>query len=220
VDPITLALAKKRTEYSLKNEIVNGNFCDGVVGWSGEVSTTLSAVNNTLSIASSGASFSITASQDIEAPFILNKKYYMRCRMRVTNALCKRLAIVTSQSDFSTVLVASQKTPAENTWYNISGVLVSTVSGSAQIRINHLYDTTETAIGAVAECQYVSVINLTDAFGAGNEPTKEEMDELLTYFPESWFDGRTTLPGKWVMTYLLNQVRNLKAAVVGLGGTV
>ena len=32
-------------------------------------------------------------------------------------------------------------------------------------------------------------INLTAAFGAGNEPTAAEMDAILAKFPNSWFDG-------------------------------
>ena len=35
----------------------------------------------------------------------------------------------------------------------------------------------------------VLVINLTATFGAGNEPSKEQMDRLLAEFPNSWFDG-------------------------------
>ena len=32
-------------------------------------------------------------------------------------------------------------------------------------------------------------LNLTQIFGAGNEPTKEEMDKLLSVYPNSWFNG-------------------------------
>ena len=35
----------------------------------------------------------------------------------------------------------------------------------------------------------VLAINLTAIFGAGNEPSKEQMVEILKQFPDSWFDG-------------------------------
>ena len=41
----------------------------------------------------------------------------------------------------------------------------------------------------LVEVQYVSVIDLTTAFGAGKEPTLAEMDRLMARFPNSWFDG-------------------------------
>jgi len=217
MDVVTYALAKKLTEFPMMNYIKNGDFSSGYTGW-GAVGT-LSVANSTLYVTGSGEMPSVTSFQHITTPFEVGKKYYMKCKMRVTNSLCTRVAIVVQLPDKAHLVVA-QGSPMENNWYDLSGILEGTINGKSEIRLNHLYNTATDANGAVMECQYVSVINLTDAFGAGNEPTKEEMDELLTYFPESWFDGRTTLPGKWVMTYLLNQVRNLKAAVVGLGGTV
>src|SRR5690606_27111425 len=32
-------------------------------------------------------------------------------------------------------------------------------------------------------------INLTEVFGAGNEPTLEEMDLLISKIPSNWFEG-------------------------------
>lgn len=37
------------------------------------------------------------------------------------------------------------------------------------------------------------ILNLTALFGAGNEPTKEQMDYLLSNFPNSWFNGTQEL---------------------------
>ena len=35
----------------------------------------------------------------------------------------------------------------------------------------------------------VVIINLTAAFGAGNEPTSSEMDGILNQFENGWFSG-------------------------------
>ena len=39
----------------------------------------------------------------------------------------------------------------------------------------------------------VIAINLTTTFGAGNEPTVEQMDEIMSKFENSWFDGTKNL---------------------------
>jgi len=58
----------------------------------------------------------------------------------------------------------------------------------------------------VSRIEEILCIDLTAAFGVGNEPTVEEMDELMTYFPDGWFDGTVNLP---TMTYLLKQQTQL-----------
>ena len=220
MDVVTYALTKKLTEFPLINEIENGDFSNGYIGWAAiGIGCTLSVANNTLYVTGNGGAASVTSFQHITTPFEVGKKYYMKCKMRVTNSLCTRVAIVVQLPDKAHLVVA-QGSPMENNWYDLSGILEGTINGNGEIRLNHLYNTTTDANGAVMECQYVLAINLTETFGVGNEPTAEEMDELLSYFPESWFDGKQNLPGKWVMTYLLNQVRDIKTAVVGLGGTV
>jgi hypothetical protein len=216
----TYALAKKLTEFPMENYIKNGDFSNNHTGWE-EAKSTLSVADNTLYVTGDGNAASVTAAQIITTFFEEGKKYYIKCKMCVMNSLCKRIAIVMGQlSDVSHYLVASQMSPENNILYDLSGIFEAKTDSQYQIRLNHLYNSATDADGAVMGCQYVLAINLTDTFGAGNEPTKEEMDALLSCFPESWFDGRQNLPGKWVMKYLLNQVRDLKTAVAGLGGTL
>jgi hypothetical protein len=216
----TYALAKKLTEFPMENYIKNGDFSNNHTGWEAG-NGTLSVADNTLYVTGNGNVASVTATQIIATLFEEGKKYYTKCKMRVTNSLCKRIAIVMHQlSDGSYYSVASQMSPENNILYDLSGIFEAKTDSQYRIRLNHLYNSATDADGAVMECQYVLAINLTDTFGAGNEPTKEEMDALLSCFPESWFDGRQNLPGKWVMKYLLNQVRDLKTAVAGLGGTL
>lgn len=45
--------------------------------------------------------------------------------------------------------------------------------------------------------KYSMLIDLTAAFGAGNEPTKAQMDNLLLQFANSWFNGTTTAYYSW-----------------------
>ena len=64
------------------------------------------------------------------------------------------------------------------------------------------------------------MIDLTATFGAGNEPTAEEMDDILAKYPNGWFDGTVNpllLPPE-MFGYFQRQINKIKTAVVGLGG--
>ena len=52
------------------------------------------------------------------------------------------------------------------------------------------------------------IINLTSTFGAGNEPTAAQMDAILAFYPNSWFDGTVNLgQNAKLVPYLLNTLR-------------
>ena len=53
--------------------------------------------------------------------------------------------------------------------------------------------------GATTKYKNILVINLTTTFGAGNEPTKEQMDQIMEQFPNSWFNGTVTANTKGVL---------------------
>ena len=65
-----------------------------------------------------------------------------------------------------------------------------------------------------AVLKYMIAINLTDVFGAGNEPTKEVMDWVIK--ENGYFDEKT-LKRDDIQQYEINQLRK---AVIALGGTV
>lgn len=53
------------------------------------------------------------------------------------------------------------------------------------------------------------MIDLTETFGVGNEPTQAQMDRLLTQFPNSWFDGTKNLfLARWALNELFRQDRD------------
>ena len=62
----------------------------------------------------------------------------------------------------------------------------------------------------------VEAINLTQTFGEGNEPTKEEMDELIKV--TGYIDGGYALNNKEMLIWTLALVRRNKNAIVALGG--
>ena len=62
----------------------------------------------------------------------------------------------------------------------------------------------------------VGLINLTVTFGSGNEPTKEEMDELIKV--TGYIDGEYALNNKEFLIWTLALIRSNKNAIITLGG--
>ena len=68
------------------------------------------------------------------------------------------------------------------------------------------------------QIKYVSVIDLTTIFGVGNEPTKEEMDELVRV--TGFIDDEYLLNNKEMMMWTISLIRRNKNTIIALGGTI
>ena len=74
--------------------------------------------------------------------------------------------------------------------------------------------------GSPVRLRRALLIDLTALFGAGNEPTREQMDELLMQFPNSWFKGvRNLFNAKHFMTMYFKKITELETAIAALGGS-
>jgi len=186
---------EKTTALLATNLVTNGDFSNGTTGWVGTGST-ISALSNIMSCIGNGASASVRAEQTTVDILSVNNKYYFRARMRLTNSLASSIFIILlGTTVVGSVPTISLSSPTVDTWYTLSDVLTNTTgTGNLKLRLQHSYVDAATANGKVMEVQYVSAINLTQIFGAGNEPTKEQMDWLLAQrFTNSWFDGTKEL---------------------------
>lgn len=186
------------------NLVPNGDFSNGTTGWSASDSVnTVSA--NTLINTGNGAQTFPTAFADSAVQSAIGKKVYVCAQMRVTNANCSSMQVMidgATAGDNQTIFLNN---PVQNTWYKISGVLTqpSNVSGVIRLKLIHQYADSATANGKVMESKYIIAIDLTNVFGAGNEPTAAQMDRLLTQFPNSWFNGTENLfLAKWALAEL------------------
>lgn len=64
-------------------------------------------------------------------------------------------------------------------------------------------------------------MNLTELFGIGNEPSEEQMEEILSQFPDSWFDETKNLfNAKHFMKLYFKKMTELENAITTLGGSV
>ncbi|MDD4700520.1 MAG: hypothetical protein PHV07_09785 [Oscillospiraceae bacterium] len=76
------------------------------------------------------------------------------------------------------------------------------------------------ALGNTVEMTNAMCFDLTEIFGAGNEPTKEEMDLLISILGIDYFEGEITIPAQKIMQWQLKLIRKNKNAIIALGGTI
>jgi hypothetical protein len=98
--------------------------------------------------------------------------YFNKAKLRVTNSDATQIGISTSEGD------SYQLTPTINQWYDIYFNLTAP-STYQYLLMRMFYADAATQNGKVMECQYAMQIDLTTAFGAGNEPTASEMYTMI-----------------------------------------
>lgn len=77
---------------------------------------------------------------------------------------------------------------------------------------------TVASIGDIHRIRNIKLIDLTEVFGVGNEPTKLEMDELFKI--TGYFEGKLTLTDKLRLNWMLKLIRKHSQAIIALGGTI
>lgn len=136
-------------------------------------------------------------------------KYYARLDVGV---LYKTYSSIVFGGYISTAvtnnLVAGQEVP-------ISAISQPTSQSSvSMVRFTHQTNTGGYKVGDEIRLENAVVIDLTQSFGAGNEPTKEVMDWIIK---ENGYFDELTLRRDDIQQYEINQLRK---AVIALGGTI
>lgn len=211
-----LEQAKKYTDKNTKivasNDVINGNFENGVSGWSlraGEGE--LSAINNTLS-------YKCNASTTISSEFLTNthtgkvitgNKYYLAVKYYAkTKSTRLRAGLGGEYPYFPNVDSVLE-------WKRVS------LTFEAISDYSRLGFFANVNVGDEIDFQNVAVIDLTRAFGKGNEPEAKEMDNILNMFHNGWFKGKVNLLNfQNVFNYYLKEIRDLKTAITAMGGSV
>lgn len=182
---VQTALAELDNEKASKlfatNLVTNGNFVD-TTGWTGAYGS-ISVSNNELTYTTATPSGSARINKPDKIPnFISGNVYYARFMAYSPISNSVRIYLGDGFTEIK-ILTAGIWTP-------ISGI--KTVSTNTELGF---YISTEGAsVGDIRKYKYTSVINLTAIFGAGKEPTKEQMDWLLAQkYANSWFDGTKEL---------------------------
>jgi len=151
------------------NLISNGDFSNGTTGWEAYLST-ISESSGRLAFTATGQYGKARA---ITAPTIIGHSYYARVKATIPTAYVYYFGMsnhesyiqVTGETSFSLVRVAT----------------------AATTRVD--FGDNRASGWQTAYLDNVCLIDLTAAFGAGNEPTAAQMDAYLAAYPNSWFDG-------------------------------
>lgn len=159
------------------NIIINGDFSNGTNGCIFNGSTGL-VNNNILYITGDGSYlFNYTYFQT-ETTLDITRKYYFRVTINVTNSVCTDLYLLADCSGHqSGIDIERIDNPIQNQWYTKSGIIQYTnQTGYVLATALQVYADATTENGKTMEIKQVMVIDLTDKFGVGNEPTQAWCD--------------------------------------------
>ena len=172
----------------MTNLVTNGDFSNGTSGWMSH--------NSTVAISEDGVVDTI-----VDSPVYANGFIYRSDFLVAANHVHYYAASVKVQNTQSSYLVLSlqddhidqKNSPVSGQWYNLSGTKKHTVDRQIMaFRIRHFYVDKLTASGKTMYIKNALAIDLTATFGAGKEPTKAQMDQIMNQFPNKWFNGTVT----------------------------
>lgn len=177
----------KKASYAVTNLITNGNFANGLTGWT-PAGATASYTENTASIVGDGTSSYPRLKQTTTYPAAVGDIIYMRAKLKVEHATTTTLSVRMTGSTAGTDTSIGSLSATQNIRHTVNGVLAEAAdyTGMLQLNVRHSYSDTATALGKEMKINEVFAVNLTAIFGAGNEPATKEQCDLL--FPE-WFEG-------------------------------
>ena len=204
-----------QVKFPVTNLIANGDFSDGTTGWT--------VVNNTVLTSNLGictATFGITKirfGRMLKSVIDVNKYVYVFFKARANKSGIARIQLMQNSiasgesfrfdvtlgvewSNYSTVKKAGEIISNKGVYFGLDG------SGFA-------------AAGDYIDIQNALIVDLTATFGVGNEPTKQEMDLLITLLG-GWFDGTITPTQKQLANWYLKMIRQNRNAIIALGGTI
>lgn len=211
---IPAQLAEKVQNFKIKNEMVNGDFSQGLTGWTpGGSANAYGIVDGQLKL---GVTTPISGSTRYSKtlPLINDNVYYVHLLGRLGVNSNKGYLAVRLSSQLYQDMVISATMKKISLYHKFKTGDISTLT---------LYfegGGTGNESTGYSIFDNIVLLDLTDIFGAGNEPTKLEMDELMKIIPNQWWDGELTLTQKQYMTWLLNLQRENTNAIIALGGTI
>ena len=181
---------------NIKNLVINGNFKKGLENWSNAtVQTTLSIENDNLKVTYMTKVDNLIVS-NVNNVAYKDNLYYSIVRFNPANL--KGSVRLRHNNDYRTV----QPIGIQNEFQTVSAVFNGTGSGNhTEFRMFAL----DTKAGDYFYIDYFMLFDLTTIFGAGNEPTKEEMDELIKV--TGYIDGEYALNNKEMMGHLMKGIR-------------
>lgn len=160
------------------NLIKNGDFANGITGWEAPTLGTLIASNNELEVTITNTSNTTTLSYIGQAvKKYANHNYYtaFEIKPKYNNAVAVLIGNKWSEN------VA----PTPNIFNRVSRIVKPTEDTNHFNTLRYRHDVnTNYVVGDKIYFKNILLIDLTQTFGAGNEPTVEECDKIFA----NWFD--------------------------------
>ena len=199
---------------TMENLITNGDFSQGTEGWSYSGGTP-STSENVCSITGDGSGSTIRAFQVVSNyNWVLGDVLFVKITSKAVGGDADNISTSLRENSGTGTIVGSALTSSplmEGVWSNQTFTVTnSTASGTAVgFNLTYGFGTPENQVEKIVSVKNAIIINLTDTFGAGNEPTEPEMNEIIELLG-GWFNGEITVPQKTLASWLLNDIR-LKA---------
>ena len=191
-------LASKADKVVLKNLIENGDFSNGLSEWVGPFNGSLiDGVVTGTHHSSAGLNFIYKTINPNNA--ITGEITYVVARLKNNGAI-----VIGQNSDANTIVAVNN----DFTIVSNRATRNSAAGFTFFIRGN----------GVTISLDWAMDFNLTRIFGAGNEPTKEEMDELIKI--TGYINGEYALNNKEMLIWTLSLMRSNRNAIIALGGTI
>jgi hypothetical protein len=159
------------------NMVKNGSFNNGDTNWTKNNSNFVA--NNGVAEFTAISKYGDARSNKIN--LIIGNKYYVKTRLRLTTLTDE---VIVGLSDINSETFPAMKTLEQTTdWQSVSGIVTINSLRSTTNRF-FIKDSRDSEFDTVY-LDDVMVIDLTATFGASNEPTVEECDQIFS----NWFDG-------------------------------
>ena len=210
---VTKDTFESNADIQLTNLIVNGDFSEGAKGW------IQNAYNSTFEVidgVAKATDFEYRLRgfiQNVSDRVIAGNFYYATIRTKVEHVEKFQNFSILSSSTAAGNFMLKQCTNLTDEFDRYSGY--GQWGSGRHFRV--IYNFEEQG-EFPAYLDDVLLIDLTKTFGAGNEPTKEEMDVLIDII--GWFDGKITLTQKQQLIWTLNLIRKNRNAITALGGGI
>ena len=194
-----LGLPNPQPNKQMTNGVVNGDFSAGTTKWTSS-SSTISAANNILKIIGNGTAIYPQMNQYTSIKYKQGDKIYIRAKCKVTNPDCVSIKYFINANGMGTLFSDVKGYPVNGTTYNISKIITLAAGGilnaSLTVYLAHYYATNALSNAKEMEVQDFIVLNISDIFGPGTEPTEAALDVMLeAYSPgRPWFSGTQSIP--------------------------
>lgn len=209
-------------ETDIKNKTFNGNFTQGtggLLGWDAYSGADITADKGIALLTGDGANRQVRMRQSNDIgldsiPYVQGKKIYVSGTFRVTNPDSTGVGFeVFGRESAGTIHSVVQNVPSQNTTYHLSDVVtLEGGSGTVLVQIKAFYQNAQAASNKSAEVSNIVVMDLTEIFGAGNEPPKEWLDGLLDTLPGRFFDG--DIGSGSLSRYLITDLTTVDVALI------